>query len=570
MVPPTLSLAAPTTTSATSTTLTVTASAGSGPGFSGTYTIDVDLNHDGVFDGPGEQGYVTGTLDPHTLSAQAQLFGLVAGTYQIRASALALDGTTIYSGLVTLRVVQPTGGHLPLSFEPNQGQTDAQVQYLARTQNSTAYFVPGQFVVDSTWQATQNNQTVQDEFAQRIQFANANADAQYVAGTPLPGTVNYLIGNDATQWLTNIPTSATLLYQNVWNGIDVQFNGNQGDLRYNFVVAPGADPNQISLAFPDATTLQVDNQGELVMTTPGGQFIQPAPVAYQQEGTGTVAIVSNYVVAGNTVYLNLGNYDYGKQLTIDPTFTAATYLGGSSTDATAENINTGGPNLAVDSLGNVYVAGYSISTNYPTTPGVLQPNRASTHDNAVVSKLNSSETALLWSTYIGGATNTKALGMALDSNFDVYVAGQTTANNYPTTAGVVQTAYLGNNSDGFVSKLNPTGTALVYSTYLGGSNNGPDVVRSIAVNAAGDAFVTGETNSHVFPTTPGVFQPTIAANPSGFLSKFNPTATGFVYSTYVDGGAQAHPREVVLGWCRCHRRGGHHLRKYDPRRDARL
>ena len=149
------------------------------------------------------------------------MFGLVAGTYKIRASATATDGSQIYSGIVNLTVAQLTGGHLPLSIEPNVGQTDSQVQYVARTQYDQAYFVPGQVVVNSTWQETQNNQVTYNQFAQRIQFAGANADAQYIPTNLLPGKVNYFIGSDPTQWHTNIPTYQALLYQNVWDGIDV-------------------------------------------------------------------------------------------------------------------------------------------------------------------------------------------------------------------------------------------------------------------------------------------------------------------------------------------------------------
>ena len=334
-------------------------------------------------------------------------------------------------------------------------------------------------------------------------------------------------------------------------------------MRYNFLVAANANPYLIDTTFPDATDLQVDSQGDLVMTTAAGQSIQPPPVAYQQVGTSTVAVVSRYVVSGNTVTFSLGAYDQTKRLIIDPTFTAATYLGGSGNDDTISGngffpyLNQSSSNVAAGSLGDLYVTGQSASPNYPTNLGALQSTNGGMND-VVVTKLNPLGTSLVWSTYLGGTQDDAGVSLALDSSSNVYVTGYTKSNNFPTVAPIQAAPHAGGGAV-FVTEIGTAGSGLVYSTYLGGSTGagnffllGTDSGTSITVDGAGNAYVTGLTADAAFPTTAGALHTTPQGGP--FLLKIKPNGTGLAFSTFFGaffGGTppgSLWPRTTIPSW----------------------
>jgi hypothetical protein len=206
----------------------------------------------------------------------------------------------------------------------------------------------------------------------------------------------------------------------------------------------------------------------------------------------------------------------------------ATFLGGRSNDEAS--------GVALDAAGAVYVAGITLSPDFPTTPGVLQP--APHGQDAFVAKLNPTGTALVYATFLGGAADDYAYAVAVDAAGSAYVPGWTRSPDFPTTLGAPQPTRRGGRFEGFVAKLNPAGTALVYSTYLGGS--GEDGVNAIALDATGAAYVTGSTSSANFPTTPGAPQPTFGGTEDGFVAKLSPAGTALVYSTYLGGtGSEA-------------------------------
>jgi hypothetical protein len=308
--------------------------------------------------------------------------------------------------------------------------------------------------------------------------------------------------------------------------VDLVYYGNAGKLEHDFAVAPGADPQAITLAFAATKKLSVDARGDLVMQVEGGDVRLEKPAVYQEVAGAHRPVACGYKLKkGDRVGFDIGEYDATKPLVIDPVLAYSTYLGGNGLDV--------GFGIAVDSAGNAYVMGATNSTNFPTTPGAFQTAFGGAAD-AFVTKLNATGTALVYSTYLGGSNIDAGLGIAVDSAGNAYVTGFTGSFNFPTTPGAFQTAS-GGGCDAFVTKLNATGTALAYSTYLGGG--GSDEGCGIAVDSAGNAYVTGFTYSTNFPTTPGAFQTASGGAADAFVTKVNATGTALVYSTFLGGSS---------------------------------
>jgi hypothetical protein len=338
----------------------------------------------------------------------------------------------------------------------------------------------------------------------------------------LPGVSNYLIGNDSSKWLTNVANYSEVHYQGLYPGVDAIFNGYQGSLNYDFVVAPKADPGVISLNFNGAQP-KVNSDGSLTITENGVTLTQSAPLIYQDSPTGRQAVSGQYVIhTDGTVGFSVGSYDNTRPLVIDPALLFSTFLGGDGEDA--------GQAIAVDPANNAYVTGSSASTNFPTTAGAFQSINVG-GDDVVVSKLTPDGTALVYSTYVGGGLADHGMGIAVDDLGNAYVTGDTASTDFPTTTGAFQRTNNGG-TDAFVFKLNPTGTALVYSTFMGGTKD--DHGTAIALNSAGEAFITGDTTSTNFPTAGG-FQ---AANDGGadaFVGELSADGTKQVYSSFLGG-----------------------------------
>jgi len=439
--------------------------------------------------------------------------------------------------------VSETYGKLPLCFEANRGQTDKDVRFLTRGAGYGVYLTAGEAVLvlsrADTKRDARNTQVRRDAPAQlksvalRMSLVGAARKPPVAGLDELPGKANYFIGKDPAKWRTNVPTYAKVQYRNVYPGIDLVYYGNQRQLEYDFVVAPGADPKKIVLGFKGANKLEIDAQGELVLHASGGAIRQHKPIIYQNVDGVRREIAGGYVRKGaNRVGFQLAVYDTTRPLVIDPiVLSYSTYLGGSSDDS--------GGGIAVDADGNAYVTGRTSSPNFPTVAGAFEPTGGSTND-AFVTKLNPAGSALVYSAYLGGSGFDNGAGIVVDAAGNAYVTGFTASTDFPTTAGAFQTAFAGSGpfgfGDAFVTKLDPTGSALVYSTYLGGSSD--DLGSGIAVDTAGNAYVTGGASTN-FPTTAGAFQTTFASTSSinldAFVTKLNPTGSGAVYSTYIGG-----------------------------------
>jgi uncharacterized protein (TIGR03437 family) len=424
----------------------------------------------------------------------------------------------------------------------------------------------------------------------RMKLAGANPQAQVEGLGRLPGKSNYFIGSNPDKWRINIPHYTKLQYRDAYPGINLIYYGNHRQLEYDLVVAPGADPKQINLAFEGARQMRIDANGDLVLLTTSGEIRQHQPVIYQEVGGIRQAVSGHYALKGErAVGFEVGEYDPDRTLIIDPVVSYSTYLGGSNTetgngialdpsgnvyltgttsstnfpstsgafqsalgggDIFVTKINAagtailysayfGGSNsdvsygIAVDAVGQAYVTGATASSDFPATPGALRAIFAG--GEAFVAKLSASGDSLHYATYLGGSRNEIGYGIAVDANGQAHVSGFTVSSDLPVTAGSFQTTFGTGSADAFVTKLNASGSTLLYCTYLGGS--GTDEGRSITLDTAGNAYVAGNTNSTNFPTATGAFQTTSGGNFDIFITKLNPTGTALGYSTYLGGGS---------------------------------
>ena len=331
--------------------------------------------------------------------------------------------------------------------------------------------------------------------ALRMKLSNANPHPVLTGMDELPGKNNYFIGRNPRKWLTDVPTYAKVKYRNVYPGVDLIFYGNQRHLEFDFVVSPQGDPRSIGLALEGATKVQSDFEGNLVAQVGGRTVWFHKPLIFQpgassrKNPSGKHFVEGGYVLGANgRVSFRVASYDPKKPLVIDPMLSYSTFLGGNAADS--------GSGIAVDSSGNVYVTGATASTNFPTATPIAS-SLSGTVD-AFVAKLDSSGASLIYSTFLGGNSVDQGSALAVDSSGDAYVAGTTSSTNFPTTKGADQTSFAGGQTDAFVAKLNSTGDSLAYSTYLGGA--GSDTAHAIAVDSSGDAYVAGDTQSTNFPT----------------------------------------------------------------------
>jgi hypothetical protein len=446
-------------------------------------------------------------------------------------------------------------GKLPLSFEPNQGQTGDKVQFLSRGQGYALFLTPGEAVLELQ---KSNRKTIDAASAfptpsvLRMTLLGANAKAAVSGEQRLPGTSNYFIGNDSSTWHTSVPTYKRVAYTAVYPGVDLVYYGNQRQLEYDFVVAPGADAAKIALQFTGATPV-IDNAGDLVLAVQGEEARFHKPMIYQLDGDRKVSVAGSYQIAEGKVGFALGAYDHSKPLVIDPVLSYMTYLGGASEDDMK--------GMAVDAQGNVIVVGTTFSTDFPLKSAydstAISYNANYPH-TMFVSKLNPTGTALVYSTFLGSST--AAAAVAVDPSGNAYVYATTDDPNYPITAGAYQTicganfnqstgariagcstqVASGNNST-VLSKISPDGSQLVYSTFLSGSNG--HIAQAVAVNAAGEAYVVGVTNGQC-TSAPAYYCIANTANASeallsnqgdtyGFLVKFNAQGSGLLYSTKI-------------------------------------
>ena len=470
-------------------------------------------------------------------------------------------------------------GRLPARFEENRGQVASGVDFVARG--------PGYTALLSATEASLGLGGGAGPVTMRLVGAAASSHAR--TGARLGGATNYLRGTDRTSWLLDVPSYSSVTYPGAYPGIDVVYRSADGGLKYDFVVEPGADPGQIALGFDAA--VHVDASGDLVVPVAGGQPVRhEKPVVYQEAGGRRLAVEARYEVGeGGLVRFALGSFDRARPLVIDPAIVYSTFLGGpvgdgvhaiavdgagnayvtgvttstdfptlnpaqgtkgagASNDAIVTKFNPTGNGLvystflgggladagnaiAVDAAGNAYVAGTTASTNFPTASPLQAAKGAGANDDAFVAKLNAAGNALVFSTYLGGGAGDTGTGVTVDGAGIATVAGTTSSANLPTAAPLQ--AALAGGSDAYVARINAAGSALVYSTYLGGT--GDDTATGLARDGSGNAYVTGSTASTNFPTANPFQNANGGGTTDAYVANLNAAGSALVYSTYLGG-----------------------------------
>ena len=484
-----------------------------------------------------------------------------------------------------------TGMKLPLRFEPRASDAPPDLRFIARAGGSTIFLTSRGAVLASKGAVL------------RLELAGSKPEPELSGMEQLPTTSYYFIGSRAEKWRRSVPNYAKVKYAGVYPSVDLIYYGKEGRLEYDFVIAPGGQPDTIALDFQGADQIRLDAAGDLLIKAGSGEMRMCKPRVYQETEGLRREIKASYRLSGDhRVGFRVAQYDRRHPLVIDPVLSYSTYLGGSGndgglavamdgsgnayiagtiasaappketgaidTDAFVAKLNNSGTGLvyiaylggsgndiatglAVDAAGNVYLAGGTGSRDFPTTPGAAQSAFAGSEaqdlfwwlpgvsGDAFIAKLNpASGVQILYSTYLGGSGADLALRLRIDSSGNAYVTGVTTSANFPTTPGAFQTAARGGRSNIFVAKMNATGSALVYSTYLSNTGDSGDIAFGLAVDASGSAYVTGVSDEG-FPTTAGSFQPQVRGRWDAFVAKLNPTGAGLAYATYLGGGGNS-------------------------------
>ena len=455
----------------------------------------------------------------------------------VNVSSVSSYGHKAPTSHYDLARVKKSYSRIPLSFVPNYGQADKRVKFTSRGSGYSLALAPTSFTL-AVADPRDKNESMAGSRASasllRATLLGGNTTANLSGHERLQTRTNYFIGSDPRKWKTNIPNYAKVKYSGVYPEIDLVFYGNQELLEYDFTVSPGAEPDLIALGFEGVSDIRVDEKGDLILRTDAGEIRQSRPIVYQQIDDARRMIPASYLIKGKKqIAFQIANYDRSKPLVIDPTLAFSTYLGGSDIDR--------GDGIAVDSTGNAYITGNSASTDFPITAGAFQTEKASFDFDVFLTKMNSTGTALIYSTYFGGSNRESGNDIAVDGAGNAYVTGLTDSGDIPTTPGAFRTTPVGTDEfDAFALKLNATGNALVYSTYLG-----PTTGAGIAVDSEGSAYITGQANGD-YPITPGAFQTVYGGGGDAFVTKLNSTGTALIYSTFLGGSAFEVATEIAI------------------------
>jgi hypothetical protein len=465
-------------------------------------------------------------------------------------------------------LVAPTPGSPSLIFEPNRGQFDQRVRFAARHGGGTFFFTrQGMAMVfnrqkTSTpsitdrirdwWRRLGSNTPAQPEqrfeqLALMVRFSGALPTARVEGVDPLPGTANYFIGDDPAGWLAGVPTFGTVLYHNLYPGTDLRYHASQIQLKYEFLLRPGAEVDRIALVYDGAERLKVNEAGELEIHTAWGTLIEEAPVAWQEgeQGEREPVPVRFALGSGGQVGFQVGEYDRARGLVIDPalhygraaaapSLEYSTFVGGSGEES--------GYMLAFDSTENTVVTGRVDSSNFPTTSGAYDRGHGGDFD-AFVFKLSADGSRLLWSTYVGGSDLDRGTALALDGSGNVYVVGDSRSSNFPTTSGAFDPGHNGG-SDIFVIRLSSDGQSLQQSTFVGGSGN--EETWGMALDSAGRPVVAGQSTASNFPTTAGAYDRGHNGGIDAAVFRLSSNLGSLDFSTYIGGSQDDKPKGVVL------------------------
>ncbi len=426
----------------------------------------------------------------------------------------------ILLSLVISLLTAATRPSVPLHFEENHGQAAADARFIGRASGLRMEFDPsGASLLPSG-----------TDSPVRISFVGGRAlPSGY---DPTGGESHYLLGTDPAKWRRHIKHFRRVRYANLYPGIDLVFYGNGANLEFDFAVHPGADPGQIRLRFDGAGRLAVLRSGDLVIGSGKSTMRLAKPVIYQPLAAGNRAIEGSFRLGSDrTMAFQLGDYDRGAPLIIDPVVLTTTYWGGVSSDVIS--------GVASDSSGNIYLTGHTTSTTLTTTVGAYKRALNPGDSDCFVTKLNSTASTVLYSTFVGGTSPDYARAIAVDSSGAAYITGST-IGFFPITSGAYRQSPT-EAPETFAAKLDATGASLSYATYLGGAGAG----QGIAVDSSGNAWIAGFTYTPSFPVTLAL-QPVFSGGSDAFLLRLNPTGTGVSFSTFLGGRGEDQATAVAV------------------------
>lgn len=422
-------------------------------------------------------------------------------------------------------------GKTPLYFIPNKGQVNEKALYYAKTDKYTLWLTKEGFVFDDMITKNKQDKKGENKFefirdCSWLNFLNSSNETKIIPMNLTEHEVNYFIGNDSSKWKTSIKTSKAVLYKNLYNKIDLKVYGIEKQIEYDFIVSPGGNPSDIKFEYQEIKDSWIDVERNLTVETEFGQLKHAEPFCFQLIEGKQVQIKAEFKRIKDCTYgFEIGEYNRNFPLFIDPLI-FSTYLGGQGDDHVTS--------LALDNKNNIYVVGYTSSTDFPTK-NPFQNTNAGWID-VFITKIKPNGQSLVYSTYLGGQLNGTGQGsdrgsaIAVDEKGAVYVTGTTWSRDFPIK-NAIQTE-LAHCSDVFISKLNSRGNKLIYSTYLGG--NAKESGYAIAVDENQVVYIGGYTDSYNFPTE-NPFQSDLKGNGDAFIAKISPQGNQLLYSTYFGG-----------------------------------
>jgi hypothetical protein len=436
---------------------------------------------------------------------------------------------------------------LPIAFVPNVGQWEHPACFVARIGGKTV------FLEQRGWTFTLVERTAEKQkekgdnvaargVAVRMTFAGASTP-ELAAEDRLPGRHNYFLGNDPSQWRSDVPLYRAVRYRGVHPGVDVRAREQDGHFEYDLLLQPGAELEPVEIAVEGIERMHLDGEGALVLETRLGPVRMTTPLSWEEGPSGERSLVTcRYVLRGEDRFgFEVLGRRPGWTLVVDPGLVWSTFLGGTNSDQANA--------IALDAQGAATVAGTTNSINFPTTPGAFDTtyDGGNTVGDAFVTRLSATGSGLVYSTFLGGGRDDSAHALALDAQGAATVAGYTYAADFPTTPGAFDTTHSGGNRiDAFVTRLSQTGSSLVYSTFLGGRSSGWVQAQALALDAQGSATVVGYTEAPNFPTTPGAFDTTHNGLGDVFITRLSPTGSSLVYSTFLGGTSYEEANAIAL------------------------
>lgn len=434
-------------------------------------------------------------------------------------------------------------GNKPLYFIKNEGQVNDRVLFYTKTSGYTLWITKTGLVFDSVRSNQKsvkkdklkkyisktshfsNSETIEPKTmirdVSRLVFQNSNPDPEIIPIEMTDYKVNYFIGNDRSKGKTNIPTMKAVLYRNLYSNIDLKVYGSENQIEYDLTIRPGGNPNNLRFEYNYIEKLIIDENGNLVITTNFGDITHKKPKCYQIIHNKIVYVDGYFKIIGNNSYsFKVMEYNKNFNLIIDPVILVfSTYLGGDNYEMFQD--------LAVDKLGHTYVTGTTTSYDFPTKNAYMG---ISAFFSAFVTKFTPAGNELIYSTYISGGGMDQAMGIALDSDNNVYIVGGTYSPDFPTINAYQPT--IAGDGDSFIAKLNISGSELLYSTFLGGTNF--DIGTAMEIDSYGNIYILGDTESVNFPTKQA-YQKLFAGNSDVFIAQLNASISELLYSTYLGG-----------------------------------